>query len=77
MADKNKKVVVKAKRKSVAFDWTTDSIEKASLLPPVAPIKLANTDLESIIARVTERKKEQALRESKRCVKHIKSIYQR
>lgn len=68
MTDKNK-TVTKPKRKPVPFEWTSDSIEKISIVPPTAPVKLANTDLESIISRVTERKKENAARVAKLALK--------
>ena len=55
-----KKYSSSAKNAMVPFDWTTDAIEKISVSPPVAPhVKFANTSLESIIARVGQRKKEE------------------
>ena len=46
-----KKKKIDPKRKFANFDWTPESIEKASLAVPTAPVQLANTSLESIISR--------------------------
>ena len=63
---------IKPKRKvKVAFEWTSESIEKISYAPPVTPVKFANTDIESIIQRVGDRKKENAVREQKRATKTL------
>ena len=58
-----KRPTAKSKKAAVPFDWTTEAIEKISVAPPVAAVKLANTSLESIIERVEMRKKEAAVRE--------------
>ena len=57
-----KRPSTKSKRAAVPFDWTTEAIEKISIAPPEAPVKLANTSLESIIERVEIKKREAAVR---------------
>ena len=55
--------LLKSRKSTVPFDWSSADIEKISVAPPVAPVKYENTSLESIIERVNERKKENAARE--------------
>ena len=51
------------RKATVPFEWSSADIEQISVAPPIAPVKYANTSLESIIERVNERKKEKTARE--------------